>query len=116
MSNNFIKQQFTQPNYIPVVNKATFDYDVLAYYNQYYASPYVTQQRRNLRNYLMTQNDIKVANQNNYTNNQGKQFYFFYTLTQSFMLIKYTNQNYADLFTVVNKTWQHVKRITNCKI
>ena len=113
MSNNFIKRNLTQPNYIPVKNMEDFNYDVIAYYNQYYASPYVTQQRRNLRNYLMTQNDIKVANQNNYVNNQDKKFYFFYTLTSNFMLIVYQNKGYADLFMVVNKTWNYVKRINN---
>jgi hypothetical protein len=116
MSNNFIKRNLTQPNYIPVKNMEDFNYDVIAYYNQYYASPYVTQQRRNLRNYLMTQNDIKVANQNNYVNNQDKKFYFFYTLTSNFMLIVYQNKGYADLFMVVNKTWNYVKRINNCNV
>jgi len=116
MSNNFIKRNLTQPNYIPVKNMADFNYDVIAYYNQYYASPYVTQQRRNYRNYLMTQNDIKVANQNNYVNNADKKFYFFYTLTNNYMLIVYQNKGYADLFMVVNKTWNHVKRINNCNV
>jgi hypothetical protein len=109
--------QFNKPNYIPVTNKATWDYDVLAYYNQYYATPYETQQRRIMRNYINNQNTIKTANQNNYTNNQGKKFAFFYGLTQSYMLIQYTDpsKKYADLFTVVNGIWQHVKRIQNYK-
>lgn len=116
MSGNFIKTQLRQTNYIPVKNMADFNYDVIAYYNQYYASPYVTQQRRNIRNYLMTQNDIKVANKNNFINNADKKFYFFYTLTNNFMLIVYENKGYADLFMVVNKTWNFVRRINNCSV
>ena len=53
INNSGYIQPFTNlPNYIPVVNKQTWDYDVLAYYNQYYATAYETQQRRNYRNYL----------------------------------------------------------------
>jgi hypothetical protein len=116
MSNNFIKRRLTQTTYIPVKNMEDFNYDVYAYYNQYCASPYVTQQRRILRNYLMTQNDIKVANKNNFINNADKKFYFFYTLTNNFMLIVYENKGYADLFMVVNKTWNFVRKINNCNI
>lgn len=109
--------QFNKPNYIPVANEATWNYDVLSYYNQYYASPYETQQRRIMRNYINNQNTIRESNKNNYINNQGKKFSFFYTLTQSYMLIQYTlpGQDYADLFTVVNGVWQHVKRIPKYK-
>ena len=52
------------PNYIPVVNKQTWEYDIYAYYNQYYATEYETQQRRNYRNYINSQNDIKKSNKN----------------------------------------------------
>jgi len=109
--------QFNKPNYIPVVNEATWNYDVLSYYNQYYASPYETQQRRIMRNYINNQNTIRESNKNNYINNQGKKFSFFYAQTQSYMLIQYTlpGQDYADLFTVVNEVWQHVKRIPKYK-
>ena len=109
--------QFNKPNYIPVVNEATWNYDVLSYYNQYYASPYVTQQRRIMRNYINNQNTISESNKNNYINNQGKKFSFFYSQTQNYMLIQYTlpGQDYADLLTVVNGVWQHVKRIPKYK-
>ena len=112
-----VLSQFNKPNYIPVANEATWNYDVLSYYNQYYASPYETQQRRIMRNYINNQNTIRESNKNNYINNQGKKFSFFYTLTQSYMLIQYTlpGQDYADLFTVVNGVWQHVKRIPKYK-
>lgn len=109
--------QFNKPNYIPVTNKATWDYDVLSYYNQYYATPYETQQRRIMRNYINNQNTIRESNKNNYINNQGKKFSFYYAQTQNYMLIQYTlpGQNYADLFTVVNGVWNRVKRIPNYK-
>jgi hypothetical protein len=110
--------QFYKPNYIPVTNQATWNYDVLSYYNEYYATPYETQQRRIMRNYINNQKTIADSNKNNYTNNKGKKFCFFYTQTQSYMLVQYTDpgQKYADLFTVVNGVWQHVKRMQNYKV
>ena len=44
--------KYNAPNYIPVKNRYDFEYDIYAYYNQYYATPYETQQRRIMRNYL----------------------------------------------------------------
>lgn len=110
--------QFYKPNYIPVTNQATWNYDVLSYYNEYYATPYETQQRRIMRNYNNNQKTIADSNKNNYTNNQGKKFCFLYTQTQNYMLVQYTDpgKKYADLFMVVNGVWQHVKRMQNYKV
>ena len=76
LQNNIKLVNSIPPNsvYIPVNNMQDFNFDVYSYYNQYYASPYVTQQRRILRNYLNNQQSIKEANQNPFLNNNGKKF------------------------------------------
>ena len=105
------------PNYIPVNNMQEFDYDVCAYYNQYYASPKVTQQRRIMRNYLNNQQTIKQFNQNPFLNNKSKKFNFLYTYAQNYMIIENEN-NSLDVFIKINSNWCHMKHINdknNCK-
>ena len=66
------------PNYIPVKNMQDFNYDVVSYYNQYYASAKTTQNRRIMRNYLNNQQSIKEFNKNPFINNSsGKKFNFY---------------------------------------
>ena len=101
------------PNYIPVVNKQTWEYDIYAYYNQYYATEYETQQRRNYRNYINSQNDIKKSNKNLYTNNGGKKFYFFYSLLQSYMIIDNTSKKNLSVYKLINNCWCGMKYYPN---
>jgi hypothetical protein len=110
INNSGIIQPFTNlPNYIPVVNKQTWDYDIYAYYNEYYATAYETQQRRNYRNYLNSVNDIKKSNKNPYTNNQGKKFYFFYTYAQNYMIIENTFKKSLSVYIRINNNWCGMK-------
>lgn len=99
------------PNYIPVKNEADFTYDIYAYYNQYYASPYVTQKRRLLRNYFSNNQTIKESNKNPFLNNQGKKFNFLYTYDQSYMIVQ-TNTT-TDLYILINKNWCKMKTFNN---
>jgi hypothetical protein len=103
--------QSTLPNYIPVKNEQDFNYDVIAYYNQYYASPYVTQQRRILRNYLSNQQTIKEFNRNPFINNKNKKYYFLYTYAQNYMIVE--NPNSKDLYILINKNWCKMRTFKN---
>jgi hypothetical protein len=99
-------------NYIPVTNMQQFNYDVYSYYNQYYASEKVTQQRRIMRNYLNNQQSVKKFNQNPFLNNKNKKFNFLYTYAQNYMIIENEN-NSLDVFILINKCWCHMKHIKN---
>jgi hypothetical protein len=116
MNNKYIKN----PNYIPVKNYADFTIDVYTYYNEYCASPKVTQNRRILRNYLNNNQTIKESNKNPFINNKGKQFYFFNSEVQSYMAIEYTTnlipnkpQNSIDIFIRINSHWCLVHHVPN---
>ena len=106
------------PNYIPVKNMADFNYDVISYYNQYYASAKTTQNRRIMRNYLNNQASIKKSNKNPFMNNAGKKFNFFYSYAQNFMIVENKN-NSIDIFILINKCWCHQSHLpdkNNCKV
>lgn len=110
--------KFVKPsrqNYIPVRNYADFTADVYLYYNQYYASAKVTQERRILRNYINNQNSIKKSNINPFFNNQNKKFNFLYTNELTYMLIQYANKS-IDTFILIDKLWCPFKRFNgiNC--
>lgn len=92
------------PNYIPVKNMKDFNYDVYSYYNQYYASPYVTQQRRILRNYYNNNQSIKESNKNVFMNNSSQKINFLYTLCENYMIIEKNNKLYIYLW--VNNIWK----------
>jgi hypothetical protein len=53
-----------------------FSEQIYTYYNQYCASPAVTQQRRIMRNYLSNNQVIKQYNQNPFLANPNRQYYF----------------------------------------
>ncbi len=91
------------PNYIPVKNMADFNYDVIAFYNQYYASPKTTQRRRLLRNYISNNQVIKQYNQNPFINNKGKTFNFLYTYDQNYMIVQ--TKETTTLYIYINKCW-----------
>jgi hypothetical protein len=105
----------SRQNYIPVRNYADFTADVYLYYNQYYASAKVTQERRILRNYINNQNSIKKSNINPFFNNKNKKFNFLYTNELTYMLIQYAN-NSIDTFISIDKMWCPFRRFNgiNC--
>ena len=53
-----------------------FSEQIYTYYNQYCASPAITQQRRIMRNYLSNNQVIKQYNQNPFLANPNRQYYF----------------------------------------
>lgn len=91
------------PNYIPVHNMADFNYDVVSFYNQYYAPAHTTQRRRVLRNYINNNESIKKFNKNPFMNNNGKTFNFLYTYDQNYM-IEQTKET-TKLYININKCW-----------
>lgn len=99
------------PNYIPVKNMQDFNYDVLFYYNQYYAPAYVTQQRRILRNYINNNNTIKQYNRNPFINNKGKTFNFLYTYAQNYMFVQ--DSNSTDIYIWIGSGWCKMKHFNN---
>ena len=108
-NSGFIQPIYNAPNYIPVNNYQDFEYDVYAYYNEYYATAYETQQRRNYRNYINSQNDIKKSNKNVFQNSGGKKFYFYNTQIQSYMVIENTIKNSVDVYININSNWCRIK-------
>ena len=104
------------PNYIPVKNYADFTTDVYLYYNQYYASPYVTQQRRILRNYINNNNTIKQNNINPFINNKNIKFNFVYGEGETYMVVQNANKS-IDIYIKIGVNWclqRHFDKI-NCK-
>jgi len=102
----------SRPNYIPVVNKQTFDYDVISYYNEYCASPLVTQNRRIMRNYINNVNATKKYNKNPFINPLvNKKYNFLYTYGQTYMMVETTNK--IDIYILINNCWKHQNCITN---
>ena len=102
----------TRPTYIPVVNKQTFDYDVVSYYNEYYAPAHVTQNRRIMRNYINNVNATKKYNKNPFINPLvNKKLYFLYTYGQTYMIVETTNK--IDIYILINNCWKHQNCITN---
>jgi hypothetical protein len=99
------------PNYIPVKNIQDFNYDVYSYYNQYCASPRVTQNRRVMRNYLSNQNEVKKFNQNPFLNNKNKTFNFLYTNEQTYMFVK-ENNILSTYILINNNNWCLQRRNT----
>jgi hypothetical protein len=99
---NFIN--YNGPNYIPVKNYRDFTIDVYIYYNQYYASPKETQNRRIMRNYLNNQASIKKSNINPFINNKNKKFNFVYGNGQTYMVVQNENKS-IDIFININKFW-----------
>lgn len=104
--NNILNKmnQNTLPNYIPVKNMMDFDYNVYAYYNQYCASPYITQQRRILRNYYNNNQSVKESNKNVFMNNNCQKINFLYTSSENYMIIEKNNKLYVYLW--VNNIWK----------
>lgn len=98
-------------NYIPVKNMQDFNYDTYAFYNQYYASPYLTQQRRILRNYYNNNQSIKQSNRNPFINNSNKKFNFFYSYAQNYMIVENTDTNIIDIYILINKNWCRMKSL-----
>jgi hypothetical protein len=102
----------TLPTYIPVVNKQTFDYDVISYYNEYYASPHVTQNRRIMRNYINNVNTTRKYNKNPFIGPLvNKKYNFLYTYGQTYMIVE--NNNKIDIYILINNCWKHQNCITN---
>jgi len=106
------------PNYIPVKNRYDFEYDIYAYYNQYYASAAETQQRRLMRNYLSNEQVIKQYNRNPFKNNKSKTFNFLYTYEQTFMIVEDRLKNIIIMYILIKNNWCPFKKfstITECK-
>jgi len=104
------------PNYIPVNNYQDFTADVYLYYNQYYASPYVTQQRRIIRNYINNNNSIKKANKNPFINNKNIKFNFVYGEAETYMVVQYADKS-INIYIRIGNGWclqRHFDKI-NCK-
>lgn len=116
-NNNFINyKSYNGPNYIPVKNYKDFEADVYLYYNQYYASPWVTQQRRIMRNYINNNNTIKKSNKNPFFNNKNKKFNFIYGYGETYMLVQNADKS-VDIYIRINNGWclqRHVDKI-DCK-
>ena len=117
--NNFTVNQFNTynnfyaPNVIyPVTTMQQFDYNVYSYYNQYYASAKVTQDRRLLRNYYNNQTSIAAFNKNPFINNKGKKFNFLYTNQQNYRFIENKDKS-IDVYIYINKCWCHMKHYLN---
>ncbi len=86
----FMNNSLPIPNYIPVKNYQDFTADVYLYYNQYCASPAVTQQRRIMRNYINNNNTIKQSNKNPFINKNIK-YNFAYGQKNTYMIIQLPN-------------------------
>jgi hypothetical protein len=95
---------YNSPNYIPVKNYQDFEADVLLYYNQYYASAKVTQDRRIMRNYINNQNSIKQSNKNPFFNNKNTKFNFIYGYGQTYMVVQYANKSVA-IYIKIDTHW-----------
>ena len=100
------------PTYIPVTNKQTFDYDVISYYNEYYAPAHVTQNRRIMRNYINNVNSIKEFNKNPFIN-KNKKYNFLYTYSQTYMIVE--EHNKINIYILINNCWKLQNCITNKK-
>ena len=104
------------PNYIPVKNYRDFTIDVYSYYNQYYASPKETQNRRILRNYINNNNSIKKSNINPFINNKNIKFNFVYGEAETYMVVQNNNKS-IDIYIKIGEQWclqRHFNKI-NCK-
>ena len=93
--------------YIPVKNMQDFNYDVISYYNQYCASPKITQNRRIKRNYINNLASIKQFNKNPFLNN-GKNIKFLNTPTQSYMFVENKDKS-VDIYILIKGFWCHQK-------
>lgn len=100
-------------NYIPVKNMGDFNYDTDCYYNQYTASPYVTQQRRILRNYYNNNLSVKKFNKNPFLNCNNK-INFLYTFSENYMIIEKNNKFYIYLW--MNNVWNFAGCANNCNV
>ena len=101
----------SRPVYIPVNSMQAFNYDVYSYYNEYYASPAVTEKRRLMRNYQSNNETIKKSNANPFLNNKGKKFNFLYTYAQNYMIVQ--DSNSTDVYILINKSWCKLKHFSN---
>lgn len=100
------------PTYIPVKTMADFNYDVISYYNEYYATEYETQQRRILRNYYNNNQSIKESNRNPFINNKDKKFNFFYSYAQNYMFVEDNKTKIIDIYILINKSWCKIKSLS----
>jgi hypothetical protein len=102
----------TYPNYIPVINKQTFNYNVKSYYNEYFASPSITQNRRIMRNYINYVNATKKFNKNSFIGQSiNKKYNFLYTYGQTYMIVESNNK--IDIYILINNCWKRQNCITN---
>ena len=100
---------FYAPEYIPINNSAAnWNYNVIHYYNQYFASPQTTQNRRIQRNYQMYQQNLKESNKNVFQN-QNKQFRFYYRTFQPLMFVYeprfQPNQQKLTIYIKIDTSW-----------
>lgn len=100
------------PNYLPVKNRYDFEYDIYAYYNQYYATPAETQQRRIMRNYLSNEQTIKQYNRNPFKNNKNNIFNFLYTIGQTYMIVENKVSGAIQMYILIKKNWCPFKRFS----
>jgi len=107
---------YNSPNYIPVKNYKDFEADVILYYNQYYASPQTTQNRRIMRNYQNNLNSIKQFNKNPFFNNKNIKFNFIYGYGQTYMIVQYADKS-VSIFIKIDTHWclqRHLQKV-DCK-
>ena len=85
-------------NYIPVQNYRDFEVDVNSYYNQYYSTEQLNQQRRLYRNLWNNQQSINKFNKNPFINNNGIRYNFIYTYEQNYMVVENSKKNTTTLY------------------
>ena len=92
-----------------MTNPAIFEKQIYCYYNQYYASPAITQKRRQLRNYYNNNVTIKESNVNPFYNNQGKKYGFINAQKETYMTIQEKGE--ISFFLLINSCWCFQKKI-----
>lgn len=97
---------FKNPN-----NRYNWTYDIYRYYNEYYASPKTTQDRRLRRNLNLNNADIALSNKNPFINNRGLKFYFSYPY-ETYMYVEHQpqgNKKRINQYIKINSCWCHQK-------
>ena len=92
-------------------NQYIFEKQIYTYYNQYCASPYITQQRRILRNYYNNQLSINNSNKN-YLINKNKKINFLYVNLNTYMIIQDLITKNTDKYLLINKCWVKCNCVT----
>ena len=90
-------------------NPAIFNKEVICFYNEYYASPAVTQKRRQLRNYYNNNVTIRQWNRNPFINNNGKKYGFVNGQAETYMTV--AEGGYISIYLLINGCWCFHKKV-----